>query len=135
MNGMVQVGPAATVRVRQEAADPEGGPLKVKWVLMADSADYPGGGEEAAPPSFPAAIVHGDLTEGEVRMPQGGGAYRLKYRDTAKGEIELTLTRVWRKHEISLKDKDLHWIKTGFLWSVAGQGKPVTFHLDGVRYQ
>jgi Glycosyl hydrolases family 2, TIM barrel domain len=57
------------------------------------------------------------------------------YRDTAKGELkEVRLTTVWQKMRIPLEGRDLSRIKTAFGWSLAGQGKPVTFYLDDIRY-
>lgn len=57
------------------------------------------------------------------------------YRDTAKGELsEIRLTKEWKKLTIPLTGLDLRRIKTGFGWSLAGQGKPVTFYLDDIRY-
>ena len=57
------------------------------------------------------------------------------YRDTAKGELkDVILTKAWTRYSIPLKGLDLRQIKTGFGWSLAGQGKAVTFFLDGVRY-
>ena len=57
------------------------------------------------------------------------------YRDTAKGELkDIVLTKDWNRYSIPLRGLDLRQIKTGFGWSLAGQGKPVKFFLDGVRY-
>lgn len=57
------------------------------------------------------------------------------YPDTGKGELNnLKLTSEWKKYQISLKDMDLRQIKTGFGWSLAGQGKPVTFYMDDIKY-
>ncbi len=57
------------------------------------------------------------------------------YRDTAKGELKgVKLTNQWKKMTIPLKGHDLSRIKTGFGWSLAGQGNPVTFYLDDIRY-
>ena len=57
------------------------------------------------------------------------------YRDTAKGELKgVRLTKDWEKLKFPLKGLDLRQIKTGFGWSLAGQGKPVTFYLDDIRY-
>jgi len=44
------------------------------------------------------------------------------------------LTDKWHKLRIPLNGRDLSRIKTGFGWSLAGQGKPVTFYLDNIRY-
>ncbi|WP_417747292.1 glycoside hydrolase family 2 TIM barrel-domain containing protein [Rosistilla oblonga] len=57
------------------------------------------------------------------------------YRDTAKVERkDVRLTDQWQLIRISLDGRDLTRIKTGFGWSLAGQGKPVTFYLDDIRY-
>ena len=47
----------------------------------------------------------------------------------------MTLTKEWKLYEIDLKDNNLSCIKTGFVWSVGGQGKPVVFYLDDVRFE
>lgn len=57
------------------------------------------------------------------------------YRDTAKVELkDVRLTKQWQKLRMPLDGRDLSRIKTGFGWSLAGQGKPVTFYLDDIRY-
>ena len=58
-----------------------------------------------------------------------------KHHDSAKGEVEVVLAREWKEHSIDLGGKDLSKIKTGFMWTVGGQGKAVTFYLDDVRYE
>jgi len=59
-----------------------------------------------------------------------------RYFDTAKGELkEVRLGTEWRQYRLALTDKDLSRIKTGFCWVVAGQGAPLTFYLDDVRYE
>ena len=45
------------------------------------------------------------------------------YRDTAKGELkDVKLTKEWNNMTIPLRGLDLRQIKTGFGWSLAGQG-------------
>lgn len=57
------------------------------------------------------------------------------YRDTAKGSLDnVTLTKEWKKYTIPLQGRDLRQIKTGFGWSLAGQGKAVVFYLDDIQY-
>ncbi len=58
-----------------------------------------------------------------------------KYYDTAVVSMPVTLTKEWTKYEIDLSGKDLSRIKTGLVWSVGGQGKPVTFYLDDVKFE
>ncbi|MEM7476750.1 MAG: glycoside hydrolase family 2 TIM barrel-domain containing protein [Planctomycetota bacterium] len=57
------------------------------------------------------------------------------YKDSAKGELaNVKLTDKWQKMTIALEGLDMRQIKTGFGWSLAGQGQPVTFYLDDIRY-
>jgi hypothetical protein len=59
-----------------------------------------------------------------------------KYADSATGEISaVKLTREWQEHTIDLDAKDLTRIKTGFVWSLPGQGSPVVFFLDDIRFE
>ncbi len=59
----------------------------------------------------------------------------VPYRDSAKGELNnVRLTNEWQKLRIPLDGRNLSRIKTGFGWSLAGQGKAVVFYLDDIRY-
>ena len=58
-----------------------------------------------------------------------------KFHDTATDNVEITLSNEWKEYSFKLTGKDLKCIKTGFVWVVAGQGKPITFYLDDVRYE
>jgi hypothetical protein len=76
--GLDQVDPGATVQATLTASDPEGDPLKVRWVLYREVDAYAEGGDaEEAPVSYPEAIVRADAKHAEVRMPKAGGGYRL----------------------------------------------------------
>ena len=57
------------------------------------------------------------------------------YHDSAKGEKQLTLTREWTEYGFDLAGLDLSRIKTGFMWVVGGQGKPVVFYLDDAQFR
>jgi hypothetical protein len=58
------------------------------------------------------------------------------YPDTAKGEIELTLTKEWTEYAVDVPaGADLTRIKTGFMWVVGGQGAPLAFFLDDIRWE
>ena len=59
-----------------------------------------------------------------------------KYPDSGSASLKgVRLTDDWRKYRIELdKSTDLKRIKTGFYWSIAGQGKPTVFFLDEIRY-
>jgi hypothetical protein len=59
-----------------------------------------------------------------------------RHRDTARGQIEKArLTTEWKQYSIELSGLDLSRVITGFAWVVAGQGEPVTFYLDDIRYE
>jgi hypothetical protein len=57
------------------------------------------------------------------------------FPDSDTGKISASLTKDWRQYSIDLSGKNLARIKTGFGWSLAGQGKPVTFYLDDIQYE
>jgi hypothetical protein len=59
-----------------------------------------------------------------------------KFADSGAASLKgIQLTDEWRKYRIEIgSDVDLQRIKTGFYWSIAGQGKPITFYLDDIRY-
>ena len=59
-----------------------------------------------------------------------------KFHDTAKGSLpKVTLTPEWTRYEIAVTGADLTRIKTGFLWTLASPGHPVTFYLDDIRWE
>ncbi|MGI9519971.1 MAG: glycoside hydrolase family 2 TIM barrel-domain containing protein [Pirellulaceae bacterium] len=56
--------------------------------------------------------------------------------DTGKKETdEISLTTEWQQYSIDLTDLDLARIKTGFYWTLAGQGKPLEFYLDDIMFE
>ena len=58
------------------------------------------------------------------------------FSDTGTGKLGgVTLTTAWKRYTIDLKGQDLSRIKTGFCWTVAAPGHPVTFYLDDIRYE
>ena len=59
-----------------------------------------------------------------------------KYPDSATGGLDgVELTTEWKEYSIDLTGKDLSCLKTGFVWTVVGQGKPVVFFLDDIRFE
>jgi hypothetical protein len=59
-----------------------------------------------------------------------------KYSDSSSGELDdVRLSKDWKEYSIDLDGKDLTRIKTGFVWSLSGQGLPVVFFLDDIRYE
>lgn len=63
------------------------------------------------------------------------GADKQYYDSAGAGLDSVKLTKHWKKYGINLSGKDLKCIKTGFAWSLAGQGKPVVFYLDDIHYE
>jgi hypothetical protein len=59
-----------------------------------------------------------------------------KFPDSDHAELsDVVLTPDWKQYSIDLADKDLSCIKTGFVWSLASAGRPVTFYLDDIQYE
>ena len=59
-----------------------------------------------------------------------------KFFDTGKGKLEkVALTKEWTRYEIDVSAQDLTRIKTGFVWTLASPGTPVTFYLDDIRWE
>ena len=59
-----------------------------------------------------------------------------KFFDTGTSKLDLVkLTREWQRFEIPVAGQDLTRIKTGFVWTVASPGQPVTFYLDDIRLE
>ncbi len=59
-----------------------------------------------------------------------------KFFDTGKGKLEkVALTKDWQRYEIDVSAQDLTRIKTGFVWTLASSGEPITFYLDDIRWE
>jgi Glycosyl hydrolases family 2, TIM barrel domain len=59
-----------------------------------------------------------------------------KYSDSDHAELpDVVLTKEWKQYTIDLSGKNLACIKTGFVWVLAANGKPVTFYLDDIQYE
>ena len=121
------------LKITYAASDGWGG---VVWQNPAnDWGDHPGGwnltGAKAL--TFWARGASG----GEVVTFQFGLLGHDKtYPDTAGGKLEpVTLTKTWKPYTLDLTGLDLSRIKTGFCWTLAATGKPVTFYLDNIRYE
>jgi hypothetical protein len=70
--------PGAVIGAKLVTDDPQDGPYRVEWVLQAEATSHSVGGDaEAVPPKFLEAIVRGDASQAEIKLPEGGGGYRL----------------------------------------------------------
>jgi hypothetical protein len=73
-----ELDPGAEFVAKLVATDSERDTLKVEWYLQADFLTQGVGGDaESAPPVFPEAIIKSNSIEAKIRMPAGGGGYRL----------------------------------------------------------
>jgi hypothetical protein len=70
-----------------------------------------------------------------VDFTYGGIRDNKPFHDTSEAKLGVTLTKEWSQYAIDLANKDLSRIKTGFGWSVRGDGKPITFYLDDIQYE
>ncbi|MEO0423031.1 MAG: glycoside hydrolase family 2 TIM barrel-domain containing protein [Pseudomonadota bacterium] len=66
------------VEVSTRMADPDGGDLRTRWVLRAESGEYATGGDfRSTPLPIEDAILSSSATGARVRMPEAPGPYRL----------------------------------------------------------
>lgn len=58
------------------------------------------------------------------------------YPDTVRVVLKgVVLTTHWERYTIELEGHDLTQVKSPFFWRLEGQGRPVTFYLDDVRFE
>ena len=99
-----------------------------------DWGDQPGGYDVSNAESL-SFWARGEAGGEKVVFGYGLLGIEKKYHDSSKSELEVTLTPEWKQYTISLEEKELTRIKSGFLWRVAGQGKPIVFYLDDAEYR
>jgi hypothetical protein len=123
---------SACIKVDYKAADKWGG---IAWQDPPDDWGDKNGGHNltgATKLTFWARGRTGgetvDFFFGAIKPPK-------PFTDTATAKITTTLTTTWKQYSIDLTGKNLTRIKTGFGWSLAGQGHPVTFYLDDIQYE
>ena len=120
------------LKVQYKAADNWGG---VVWQSPADDwGDKPGGFDldGAKKLTFWARGAQGGE---KVEFGFGLIGREKKYYDTTKGKTTETLTTDWKQYTIPIGDVDLSRIKTGFYWTAAATGAPITFYLDDIKYE
>lgn len=99
-----------------------------------DWGDLPGGYDLSAAKKL-TFWARGDAGGEQVEVKVGAIGNDKKFHDTATVAKKLSLTKEWKQYEIDLAGNNLSRIKTGFVWSVGGQGKPITFYFDDVRFE
>lgn len=121
------------LKVQYTAADNWGG---VVWQNPADDwGDHPGGWNLMGAKAL-TFWARGDEGGETVSFAFGLLGKDKTYPDSATGkQDQVVLTKEWKQYKIDLMGLDLSRIKTGFSWTVAGSGLPVTFYLDDIRYE
>ena len=70
--------PGDTIHATIAAKDPAGDTLTAKWMLCNEAMNFDTGGDkQMEPPSFTDAITASDAGSATVKLPAGGGLYRL----------------------------------------------------------
>ena len=65
-----------------------------------------------------------------------GGLFGKTYSDSSRGEIkEEVLAQEWNEYRIPLEGRNMTRIKTGFGFTLGGQGAPLTFYIDGIWFE
>jgi len=123
---------AACLRVSFSRPDGWGG---VAWQDPAnDWGDQPGGYDLTGATRL-FFMARGARGGEDVRFGYGLLKADKPYYDTSGAEVTIKLTTEWTEYSLDLAGKDLTRVKTGFFWVVGGQGAPVVFYLDEVRYE
>lgn len=123
---------ATAMRVEYKSTDGWAG---VAWQHPANDWGDAEGGFDLTGATKLTFWARGETGGERVEFKFGILANDKPHHDTATGTVIVTLTPEWKQYEIPVAGKDLRRIKTGFVWVVAGQGKPVVFHLDDVRWE
>jgi len=111
-----------------------------KWVSVAwqnptnDWGDKPGGYNLTGAKKL-TVWARGEKGGEKIKVGFGGIGKEKKFPDSAKGELDLTLTTDWKQYVVDATDMDLTHIKTGFFWLITGQGAPITVYLDDIRWE
>jgi hypothetical protein len=121
------------LRVEYEAKDAWGG---VVWQSPANDWGDKAGGWDLSGAKHLKFWARGEKGGEVITFNFGVIGREKRYFDTASGKLDkVELTSEWKEYTIELKDRDLTRIKTGFGFSLAGQGRPLVFYLDDVRFE
>jgi hypothetical protein len=72
----------------------------------------------------------------KVKFGMGIIGIEKQFHDSGKKDTgDVRLTTDWKQYTIDLSDVDLQCIKSGFSWTLGGQGAPLTFYLDDIQYE
>jgi cellulose synthase/poly-beta-1,6-N-acetylglucosamine synthase-like glycosyltransferase len=74
----------------------------------------------------------GEVIDLGVGLLGRGKVYPDTVRVVLKGVV---LTTRWERYTIELTGNDLTQVRSPFFWRLEGQGRPITFYLDDVRFE
>jgi len=121
------------MKVQYKANDQWGG---VVWQSPANDWGNAPGGYDLTGAKKLTFWARGEKGGEEVTFSFGLIGADKPYHDKAKGDTgKVKLTTDWKQYEIDLKDKDMSSVKTGFCWVVGGQGQPLNFYLDDIKFE
>ncbi len=121
------------IRVDYQARDGWAG---VVWQSPANDWGAKAGGWDVSGAKKLTFWVRGEKGGEVVNVFFGVIGRDKRYFDTAEGKLDkVALTKEWKEYTIELKEKDLTRIKSGFGFSLGGQGGAVRFFLDDVRFE
>ena len=120
------------LKITYAAPDAWGG---VVWQHPANDWGDQDGGYDLSRAEVLHFKVRGSRGGERIKFGMGLIGREKPYFDTGKTEREIVLTDQWQTVELPLDGKDLSRIKSGFYWSLAGHGQPVTFYLDEIIYR
>ncbi len=123
---------ATCLRVAYDAADEWGG---VVWQDPPnDWGDQPGGYDLAGATAL-TFWARGAAGGEVVTFGFGLLGADATHPDSGGAKIEsVRLTDQWQRYTIPVNGADLRRLKTGFYWTAAGNGAPMAFYLDDIRF-
>ncbi len=130
LEGADDIDPETTVKATLKVSSPAGDPLTVKWAFFPEDRQYPLTADKELRVIFPDALVRSSETGAEVKMPKGGGAYRLcvyvfdKHGGAATGNLCLHV----KGPAIAMK---LPGQKVKLPLLIVGDGAPLTYSPSG----
>ena len=129
IEGSAQLDPDSQLVTRAVVVDPEGGPVRVRWSLRAESGDYLTGGDfRPNPPDIEGAILEGRADGARVRMPAEPGPYRFfLYAYDATGNAATANVPLLVKGKARLRFpvsvyedsfENMPWVPSGWMGSI-----------------
>ena len=123
----------SSIKVQYSANGDWGG---VIWQNPDNNWGEKGGGYDLTGATKLTFWARGETGDERVTFVSGLIGDDKPFHDTNKAKLDgIKLTQDWKQYTIDIAGKDLTRIVSGFGWTVGGQGAPVTFYLDDIRYE